>query len=523
MQSRPVCKLPAIGLRSLAILSLSVGLGLAPAAEAQPNVRVDSSQQLFAVMCALHAAGYQANVSDANFHPVRARLRAEMLRKQGPAAEALREFYKRHLLVDESATLARYVSFALSVGPPGNFPYLYTRDELPPEVLAIEGFGEVLANFYREADLGQYWKSVQKDYEMEMRRIQVPVQEIIFQTSGYLREIVRPQSGRTFVVYVEPMIGAKTAFRNIGDDYSIILSPGATLPTDEIRHSFLHFLLDPLPIRYKAATNSKRMLLNLAARAPQLPVELKDDFEAFLTECLVKAVELRLRKLKAADAERELAANDASGFVLVRPLYRELEQNFEKAEPAISYYFPDLLRGVKLAEEWERLEKLQFASGTAGTTHPAREAATQPESELEVSLREAERHIAARDGATASTRFEEILGKYPGEPRAIYGLAVASALRNDAERAKTLFQRLLAAKEGGEIKTPVPPLVLAWSHVYLGRIYDLEGSRELATTEYRAALNIPGAPPAALEAARRGLEKSFEVPRPKDAPAPPKP
>jgi tetratricopeptide (TPR) repeat protein len=101
------------------------------------------------------------------------------------------------------------------------------------------------------------------------------------------------------------------------------------------------------------------------------------------------------------------------------------------------------------------------------------------------------------------------LSKYPGQPRAIYGLAVASVLRGDVEKAKALFQDVLqlpnaAAQQAG---------LAAWSHVYLGRIYDLEGSRELALSEYRAALGITGASEAARLAARRGLEKPFEMPR----------
>ena len=51
------------------------------------------------------------------------------------------------------------------------------------------------------------------------------------------------------------------------------------------------------------------------------------------------------------------------------------------------------------------------------------------------------------------------------------------------------------------------PLVLAWSHVYLGRIYDDEGEHERALGEYRAAMGTEGAPAAARQAAQRALDK----------------
>jgi tetratricopeptide (TPR) repeat protein len=496
--------------RALAAVLLAAGLLVSRAepAAAQANVRVDSNRQLFAVMCALHAAGYQANVSGAAMHPVRARLRGEMLRLQGPAVEALRQFYRDHVLSDPAATLARYVSFAMSVGRPPDFKFAVPRDEIPPEALALEGFNEILAAFDREAGIQKLWEGVQAEYEREIRRVQPALSQVVVVSSTYLREIIKPQSGRTFTVYVEPLMGGTTSFRTIGDAYALMLNPGSELPVDEVRHALLHFLLDPLPLRYRAATQSKRVFLHYAARAPRLPAEYKDDFESFLTECLVKAVELRLKKLPPQHLAAAIDQEEQNGFVLVRALVRELENNFEKAEPAMSYYFPDLLRGVRVGEDGARLEKVRFAP--LESREPAvTQAESAPPSELELWLAEGERQIAAQDGEGAATTFERTLSKYPGQPRAIYGLAVASVLRGDVEKAKALFQDVLqlpnaAAQQAG---------LAAWSHVYLGRIYDLEGSRELALSEYRAALGITGASEAARLAARRGLEKPFEMPR----------
>ncbi len=494
---------------SSALLSLLLGLAgagaFAPVAQAQSSVRVDSSRQLFAVMCALHAAGFESNVSSASFHPVRARLREVLLRKQGPATEALREFYHAHEVTDSSAMLARYVSFALVTGPPPAFKLEYTREELPPEVLALEGFNEILANFDREAGIEELWRSVQFEYDREIRRLSAPVSNIVFVTTGYLRELPKARTNRTFTVVVEPMIGGRTSFRTVGDRYSIMLRPGAELPLEDIRHAYLHFLLDPLPFRYKAATNSKRIFLQYAGRAPRLPLAYRDDFEALLTECLVKAVELRLSKLSPEKLAAEINEEEGNGFVLVRALHRELLRSFDQSEPAMSSFFPDLLRGISIGEEGKRLETMQFATAEAAAT--ASEPAAE-ESELDTWLIEGDRKIAAQDGAAASATFERILAKYPGQPRALYGLAVSLVLRREVDKAKEMFQDLVGAtSEGAQASEKKPPFVVAWSHVHLGRIYDLEGNRELALSEYRAALAVEGAPDAARLAARRGLEK----------------
>jgi len=55
--------------------------------------------------------------------------------------------------------------------------------------------------------------------------------------------------------------------------------------------------------------------------------------------------------------------------------------------------------------------------------------------------------------------------------------------------------------------------VIAWSHIYLGRIFDLKEDRFAALDQYRAALDAAGgAVPEAKLAARRGLEQPYEPP-----------
>lgn len=482
------------------------------------NLNIESSLQLFATMCAVYAAGFDKDVSAVGFHPVRARLRGELLRLQGPATEALRQYYREHELADSAATLSRYVSFALVVGPPPKFSYRLSHDDLPPDVLTIEGFNDVLANFYREAQIDRLWKQVQPEYEREIERLHEPVAQLVLTSTAYLRELLKPASPRTFVVYVEPMVGGRTNFRNFGNEYVIVLNPGSDLPLDEIRHALLHFHLDPLAIRYKGVVAVRRPLLNFAARAPRLPVEYKDDFPSLLTECLVRAVELRLRRLPPEKLAAAINEAEGDGYVLVRAFVRELAR-FEKAEPAMSFYFPDLVRGIGVAEETRRLQTVVFAAAPAPAAEaPATPAATNPgeDAELTAWLSEGEREIAAKNGVAAAAAFERALAKYPDHRRALYGRAVAAVLQGEAELAKALFEQLVVnppEADGSSPGSPAggkDPLILAWSHVYLGRIHDVDGNRELAVSEYRAALAVEGAPESARLAARRGIEKGYE-------------
>ena len=51
------------------------------------------------------------------------------------------------------------------------------------------------------------------------------------------------------------------------------------------------------------------------------------------------------------------------------------------------------------------------------------------------------------------------------------GLGVVAMMEQDGPRAKEVFGRLTS----GEHAATQDPLVLAWSHVHLGTIYDIEG------------------------------------------------
>ena len=95
------------------------------------------------------------------------------------------------------------------------------------------------------------------------------------------------------------------------------------------------------------------------------------------------------------------------------------------------------------------------------------------------------------------------MAKYPDQTRAWYGLGlVALLLDHDMSRAKEVFYGLT----DGEHAANKDPLVMSWSHIYLGRIYDDEGHADRAKTQFEAALAVQGLPDRARDAAQKGLE-----------------
>jgi len=478
----------------------------------QSTVSVDGSEAMFTTICALLAAGFESNISSDNWTAFRAQMRERLRQQQGPAVEAVREFYKRHELRDPGATLSRYLWFGLVSGPAPGFQPVLRRDDLPPEVIALEGFSEILSNYYQEQKIGQLWRQVQPIYNREVERLHEPVSQIVFLVSGYLREILEPSGPRTFAIVVEPLVGRITNVRNFGDHYALVLSGGEEIPTDVVRHAFLHFLLDPLPQRYAHVTAVKRPLFEKAAASPRLSQELKDDYASYFAECTVRAVELKLKRLSPGEREAAMSRDDEDGYVLVKPLFGALPK-FENSEPSMKLFFPDLVRAIDLGAETKRLATVKFAPADAPS--PEDEAANEKiarakraapttvpnDAEVIAALTEGERRIAEKNPRAAEASFKKVLTKYPDQARAWYGIGLVALLDHDAARAKQVFGRLTA----GEHAATEDPMVLVWSHVYLARIYDDEGNSEVARMEYQSALAVQGGPDQARQTAQKEL------------------
>jgi hypothetical protein len=500
-----------------------------PARQPAPNdtITVDASEPMFVTMCALLASGFESDVSAEHWRPLRAQLRDRLQHQQGPAVEAIRDYYKQHDSADPGAALSRYLWFGLVAGRAPDFKPTMRRDDLPPEVLALEGFSELLAAYYKEQSIGLLWRQMQPAYNREIEKMHEAVSQIVFVSDGYLRAMGHPSEQRTFTIIVEPLVGRITNVRNFGDHYAIVLNGADDIPVDVVRHAYLHFLLDPLPMRYSHVIAVKRPIFQVAAAAPRLDRDLKDDYPSYFAECTVRAVELKLRRMSPGERDAALERDDADGYVLVRPLYNALPK-YEGSDPSMELFFPDLVRSVDATAELKRITALHFAPAdsqnarretdlTNEAVAPRRSVplpTTVPnDADAIAALTEGERRIAEKNPRAAEASFQRVVAKYPDQSRAWYGLGLVAMMEHDGPRAKEVFGRLTT----GEHAATSDPLVLAWSHVYLGRIYDGEGQPRQAEAEYQAALTVPGGPDQARQAAEKGLtetarEKSAERP-----------
>ncbi len=461
-------------------------------------VRVRPSPQLFATLCALYAAGYPTLPSDTP--PQLRQMILQLAASQDSSAVAMRAFYKKNEGSTPADTLAEFVSFAMVVGPPPTFDYVVPEEGLPPDVRQMEGLQRLLREYYAQEHIGRLWNEVLPYYQFEANRLRGPVSTIVTVAMAYTRRMNRFEGGRSFTVNVDPLIGAIPNFRIYSERYEVAVNPAEPGSLERIRHAFLHFLLDPLPFDERADVDSLRYLQNFAVQAPRLSEYYKYDWVAFVDECLVRAVELHLEDLSGAGLADQLDRDDRDGFVLVRPLYFGLD-TYARSQMTLAEYFPKLIKSVNVKTEAARERQIVFAPPSKAPSTPAEAAIDQSERWIDLG----DQQISTQDPKDAITSFEHVLKLDPQNVRALYGLAVASAMAGQGQRAHQLFTQIVEPPAS----TQADPSVLAWSHVYLGRMNDLMGRRDHAVAQYKAALDIAGLPPAARDAAEQGLKQPY--------------
>ncbi len=384
----------------------------------------------------------------------------------------------------------------LVLEPAPELGWTMAEQQLPPDVWEAREFLPLLREFYSQARVAALWRQVRPYYERAIAAKQGEVARSLLETRSYLRMIGEAYPGRTYTVYLEWLVPLRvTSARNYGENYFLVVHPRHTDLLEVVRHQYLHYLLDPLAAKYAETIRAWASLQKVAARAPRLPEAFREDLLLLATESLIQAVELRLQAPDPEEVAVELDERERSGYVFTRHFYSAL-QRFEQAEPSLRYYFPDLVEGFNVERELARLQEVHFLP-------PPEEPPPAPElTPAERSKRllvEAERSLAAGDHEAARSRFQRVLELIPDEPRALYGLALLASMAQDSERAESYF---LQALEGAR-----EPHILGWSHVYLGRIYDLEGRRQEAVAHYQAALEV--SLERVKEAARQGLERPF--------------
>jgi hypothetical protein len=167
-----------------------------------------------------------------------------------------------------------------------------------------------------------------------------------------------------------------------------------------------------------------------------------------------------------------------------------------------------MIAGIDIRKEAKRAGQIQFADAADP------ELLQLPKAKEGKLLATAEERLSAGDSATAEKLAKQALAeKVEDAGRALFILAQVSSANRNVDAAQSYFEQAIKATD--------EPKVVAWSHIYLGRILDLRAQnddeengplRQQAITHYKAAEGVSDTLPEARAAAEQGLAKPYEPP-----------
>jgi len=487
-----------------------------------PNnpVTIGNSEALFTVLTAINHCGFDAELATSEM--LRQTVRGEVGRaveaseSAKSAADGVCAFYRDHQQADDVRTLSQYVSLALYLGPPPAFAPKVQASDLPPDAGGVLGLVPPLGKFYNEAGIHNIWQSHTPAYAEVEARYRDALAKMIQNTELYLRLPSGSYLGRTFTIYLEPM-GAPSEInaRSYGNDYYVVITPGTntSLKMDQLHHAYLHYLIDPMVGKYAGNLSALEPVLDAVKLSP-MEESFKSDPVLLTTECVIRAIEARtMQGGKASLEQQEQVAQESvsRGLVLTRYFYEKLLE-FEKDDIGFKNALPQMIVGIDVRKETRRAGQIQFADAADP------ELLQLPRPKKEELLSKAQDRLSAGDITTAEQLAKQALAEKVEDPgRALFILAEVSSANRNVDAAQSYFEQALRATN--------EPQVVAWSHIYLGRILDLRAQRgqdddedngslrQQAISHYRAAEGASDTLPQAKAAAEQGLAKPYAAPK----------
>ncbi len=486
--------------------------GASQAVQGLVNIRFAVDVRVFVVMAAINAAGFDTDSLELEEGRPRRLVRDSLASVDPGLLGSLRRFYSSHAdAANPVEDQSRYVSFALLLGGPPDFRLDLPAAVIPEDAAPLKGMEILLRELWVQASLERLWQQVRPMYVEEIESYRPLIRDMIVSTLGYLRTPARVSLDRriTFIPDLLNAFGVVNA-RNIDEDYFVIVGPSrrdAKLITS-VRHEYLHFLLDPLVVKYRALLpDSKPFVEQLNGMSGALR-SYRQNFLLMVQESLVRAVEGRLRNKTSADRTADLVLNYEQGLILI-PYFDERFAGFEKDTETIIAAVPRYLEGIRWDSESGRLQTMAELKRTL----PAGEVAEEPRRLMEglpVSpvrelLRQANSLLLARRFDEAEPILREALELDEHNASAIFGLAQIAARREDLEQALEFYGK--AAASAGD-----DTWIAGWSYVHRGNIFQYRGENGRAREEWSRVLKLSGDLRGAAEAAAEALETHKEDP-----------
>ncbi len=515
---------------------------------AGPTVSLIYAEPVFVMAAALNACGYDEGLpeSDPVRQYVRDQINQALARSEAArtARDALCLYIAQHNMTGSEKDVGQYISLALYLTPPPELEATADLPEMPPDATQVYEILPILRGFAAAVDLHGIWLTTHHAYDDEIDRLHDPLSKMVVATDLYLKMPAPSYEGRRFIVVVEPMLSPSTVNARIyGADYVVVVSPvNGKIPMNDVRHTYLHYVIDPLLYARSDAIDRENPILKVIRDAP-LNFQDRSDVVPLTIDCLIKAIEARTMdtgiapyqipagvnrsdlpkyeyeqqavEKKMEDARRAAVYHDMTqGFVLTQYFYEQMIQ-FERDPASLKDTIGEMVYSMDVDQQVHRARQTQFDQQADQDILER----SQPRKLTGLDLAEAK--LSMGDVTTATAMARKVLAEPANTPQAAA----------DAARAHFILARadLMTVRPGGSedeaertvgeaiaqfqktLETSKDQRLLSWSHIYLGRVLDLECKRDAAVSEYNEAMATRDGQLDTRLAAERGLKGPYTV------------
>jgi tetratricopeptide (TPR) repeat protein len=502
---------------------------------AGPTISLIPSEPVFIMSAALNTCGYDEGLEESG--PIRKHLRDEINKALAQSEDARTKrdalclYIAQHRMTGSERDISQYISLALYLTPPPELEVTADLTEMPPDSTQVAEVLPALRAFAAAVDLHGIWLTSHHAYDEEIEKLHDPISQMIVNVNLYLKMPASTYDGRRFIVVVEPQLSpAVVNARIYGTDYVVVVSPvNGKIPMADVRHTYMHYVIDPLLFERSNAIDREQPILKEIRDAP-LDFRFRSDTVSLTIECLIKAIEARTMdtgipeykipanvdrsQLPLYEHQRELyqqkvdaaklaaVAHDMrQGYVLTQYFYEQLLQ-FEKDPASLKDTIGEMVYGMDVDQQVHRARQTEFDK--EGDEDVLQQSKPHPLTGLDL----AEAKLASGDVAAATSMAQKALAgqtdtvaSTADAARAHFILARVDLMTGHPDEAIDDFQKTLATSKEQRL--------LAWSHIYLGRMLDLECKRDEALAEYNEALAVRDGQLDTRLAAERGVKAAY--------------
>ena len=505
---------------------------------AGPTISLISAEPVFIMAASLNACGYDNGLESSD--PVRARVREQITQAltKSEDARANRDafclYVAQHNLTGGQKDVSQYISLSLYLSPPPEMEVTADQTEMPPDANQVFEVLPLLRAFVQSVDLHGIWLATNHYYDEQINRLHDPLSQMIVGTNTYLKIPASSYEGRRFIVVIEPMLSpALVNARVYGADYIVILSPvDGKIRLTDVKHTYLHYVIDPLLYARSNTIERSNPIIKVVSDAP-MNFRYRSDPVPLTIECLIKAIESRTmdtgipayripsgvdrsalpryeheRQLveQKMEAVRQAALNHnmAQGFVLTKYFYNAMKL-FEHDPASLNDNIGEIVYSMDVDAEVKQARQVVFDK--EADEDVLERSAPRKLSGMEL----AEVRLSQGDTTQAAAMARQVLAKetdtiqsVADAARANFILARVNLITGHPEQAYDEFQKTLTTSKDQR--------TLAWAHIYLGRMLDLQCKREDALSEYKSALADRDGRQDTRLAAERGVKSAYAVP-----------